>query len=245
MDTVNTDFLQVGMVVLEGSEFETYVSAKSAQREGVTPRPFILQEDKQRFLNKEAKETFLESHYNSDVPLHLENLSRVKTTDEEFNDTLDKLTVISTESNNSLDSEVVRADEDLKSDQKKIETPIAAVVSHPESPFNLSTAIEQARKVAGKLPTNCILIKEYDRVEREYSGNEQAYYEAGNKKSHRHQWEILKISDGKEENGVQIGELKKLWFKQSAALNEGHRLYPDLPIFKYRKGKLKKVNKVK
>lgn len=245
MSTQVSEMIKVGSVVLEGEVLDTYVSAKSANREGVNPRPFVLQGEKQRFLNKEAKDTFLESHYKTDKPLQLENLSRVKVHTEGFNETLDKISVISREST-ELRTAVEKADKELESSQKSDSSPVAAVVDHPSTPFNLSTVMSEARKVSGReLPTECILVREYDRVDREYSGDEDRYYADGNKKIHRHQWEILHITEGTVESGVQIGELKKLWYKFNAAASEGRRLYPDLPVYRYRNGRVVKVRKIK
>ncbi|AMM45089.1 hypothetical protein SP15_281 [Bacillus phage SP-15] len=264
--TLVGDNIKVGKVNLGGQEFDVLVSANT--REGVTPRPFILQDDKKRFLDKGAKDTFNSEFKNTDKVLYLENLSRVaetqvtETSEESIEVKIvdDKVIVDAPESATKEDiaKAVAEAgvevdgekiDEALITDQDslpKVEDPkVHVVTDHSSTPFDLSKVYSQAVSESTRsLPEEYILIREYDHAEREYGGDVQAYLDAGNKKTDRLKWETVHINTA-EGTQAQIGEQKKLWYKFNAAAREGRKLLPHLPIYRYRDGKVVRVKSIK
>lgn len=208
----------VGQVSLESQVFDVRVS--SNVREGTSPRPFILKDDKKSYLNKDAREVFTNEYFRGEEVLHLENLSRVRS----HTDTVEEV----------HNEEVIEQD-DLN---------LHVVSSHSSTPFDLSKVFDQAvRESNGNLPQEFVFIKRYDQVKEDFDGDLDAYLAAGLRKSKKLKWEVLHVTGGKIDGGVRAGEPKKLWFRFSSATNACKKQFPDLPVYRHRKGKTVRVKK--
>lgn len=298
--TVTSDVLKVGLINLGGQEHEVFVSAKSAEREGVTPRPFFMLDDKQKFLNKDAKDTFNSDYYKTDKVLYIDNLSRVSevqpqelkvkqihdsyevevpegTSAEEVVEALKGSGVPVSEELTKAVGQIVGPEYSPRMEEMNFEDPIGAkeieemseksaiavenavaqmkvaedtpihlVTSHSSTPFDLTKVYSQAiSESTPTMPEEYILVREYDHVVRDFDGDVKAYLASGGKKTQRHKWETLHVTNGDVDNAVQIGEKKLLWYKFGAAAGEGHRLLPELPVYRIRNGKPVRVKSIK